>query len=489
MARLSLLDSSFVLFESAARPLHVSGLLIMEPPQEERDNFAGRLHASMLSETQVQPPFNKTVQLSLTGLPKWKYVKEVDLGYHVRLHHLPKPGNQQQLMELVGTLQGQLMDRSRPLWEFHIIDGLEGGQVAAVAKIHHAIGDGNKLTKITKRFLSLDPNEMRVEPFWQMAPESSKKSRREKQLVERALGLSSKLLGQVATLPGMARLSAKSVMKLLKLQDSGMPVPFTAPKTPFNFTQRQGRTVDGIDFPMATLKRLSRLTGASINDIALTLCDMALNQYLKDQQWQLNKPLIALMPVNLKNGQSKEDNLFSPALIELGGKDAAPSERLAAIMASSQDVKSEALRFSPEAYLNYSVATSLFNLLQGTFKLNGILPAASNLIISNVPGPKETRYLMGAKIKAIYPFGVLTPAQTLNITLFSYDGRMHFGFNACRRTLPGLEKLVAYHEEALKLLEKDVLAKAISAVNLELENISEVAEPTEVLPMPAVVNQ
>ncbi|TCI03367.1 wax ester/triacylglycerol synthase family O-acyltransferase [Corallincola luteus] len=473
MPGLSLMDTAFVWFESSDTPMHVTGLVLLKPPadqQGERSSFARRLYSKLLTKQHIAAPFNWRLQMKYSNLPQWQVCDHVCLSDHVRLETLAEPGDRAQLNALVSRNHARCLDRSRPLWELTVIDGLDDGQVALSLKVHHALADGMRASGIFINACSETPDE-EFTAFWEnaMVPERHC-DEDETGMVEAWLDAVYKLSKQAFTLPGLFRIGSTLAMSALNLRSSALTTPFTAPKTAFNRKPGQGRSICVGRFPMASFRQVSRLTGASMNDVALAVCDIALQRYLHIQQMQPEKPLVALMPINLraKGDLSSACNKMSIGLVEMGQPEDTPLARLAAIQHSSQGVKQEALDLSPKAYVNYSILVNAAALLGGKLNINGVVPPASNLIISNVPGPNAPRYYMGAQMTEVYPLSLLLPGQSLNITLYSYDGWVHFGLVGCNTSLPNFEQISDYLTDALAGLEQDVLNTAVDLVTDQL---------------------
>lgn len=476
MPSLSLLDFSFIAFETAKTPMHVTGLVTLEPPESHAANYAQDLYSAFLQQPEVVPPFNWKLQWSLTGKPSWQTVRNVNLEDHLRITMLPAPGDQRQLQQLVGRLHSQVLDRSRPMWEVWVVGGLEGNRVALILKIHHSMADGVRASNLFTQSCAAEVENSFAKPIWQCdLRKSSRQQREEKHLTDMVLKTAMTASKQLSLLPSMFRLGSKLALKALNIADCDLKVPFTAPKTPFNLSPQRSRGVSLGQFSMSQLKHVSRITGSSMNDVLYTICDVALNRYLNDRAIPLRKPLVAMMPINLRDKSDLEakGNKMSIGHVELGRANMLPLERLASIKRATVDLKREALNISPDAYVNYSLLVNGVSLISGKFGLNSFIPPASNLLISNVPGTREELYFMGAKVHEQYPVSLLMPGQTLNITFFSNAGVMYFSLVGCRQSLPGFEVIADYMCEAFADIEQQVMDEAAMAVAEQLEQSNE----------------
>ncbi|WEM41206.1 wax ester/triacylglycerol synthase family O-acyltransferase [Photobacterium sp. DA100] len=471
MPSLSLLDFSFIAFETAKTPMHVTGLVILDPPEEHAGTYAQELYASFLQQPEMVPPFNWKLNWSLTGRPSWTTVNNVNLEDHLRITMLPSPGNEQQLQQVVGRLHSQVLDRSRPMWEVWVIGGLENNRVALVLKIHHSMADGVRASKIFTQSCSTSVEESFSKPLWQCDLRKTPRQRREEShLTDMVMKTAVAATKQISLIPSMFRLGSKLALKAVNLADCDLKVPFTAPKTPFNLSPKRSRAVSLGHFSISQLKHISRITGASMNDILFTISDIALNRYLNDRAIPIRKPLVAMMPINLraKGDEGKSGNKMSIGHVELGRQGLSPLQRLESIQHATTDLKNEALNISPDAYINYSLLVNGVSLFSGKFGLNNYIPPASNLLISNVPGAKEELYFMGAKVREQYPVSLLMPGQTLNITFFSNADTMYFSLVACNQSLPGFEVITDYMCDAFAEIEQEVMETAAQAVAEQL---------------------
>ncbi|ELR67667.1 Wax ester synthase/acyl-CoA:diacylglycerol acyltransferase [Photobacterium marinum] len=472
MPSLSLLDFSFIVFETAKTPMHVTGLVILDPPEGQEHTFAQDIYDHFLQQTDTVAPFNWKLSWSLTGKPRWNSVSKVNLEDHLRITMLPSPGSEKQLQQVVGRLHSQVLDRSRPMWELWVIGGLENNRVALVMKIHHSMADGVRAATLFTRSCSSTIEDSFGKPFWQCDLRKSASQRRAEthltDMVTKTVMAASK---QISLIPSMVRLGSKLALKAVKLADCDLKVPFTAPKTPFNLSPKRSRAVSTGQFSISELKHISHITGASMNDVLFTVSDIALNRYLNDRAIPLRKPLVAMMPINLrkKDDVASKGNKMSVGHVELGRPHLTPLERLEVIEHATSDLKREAINISPDAYVNYSMIVNGVSLISGKFGLNNFIPPASNLLISNVPGAKEQLYFMGAKVQEQYPVSLLMPGQTLNITFFSNADTMYYSLVACCQSLPGFEVIADYMKEALDELKCEVMATAASAVADQLE--------------------
>ncbi|BDY05096.1 wax ester/triacylglycerol synthase domain-containing protein [Ferrimonas sp. YFM] len=455
MTTLSLSELVFLLFESDSTPLHVSGLMMLRPPQDVQD-FGLRLHRQLVRCGPVVAPFDQVIHCSTSRVPKWLPADEVDLSYHVRLAKLPKPGDADQLMELVARIHSYRLDRSRPLWELWVIDGLESGDIALVMKFHHALTDGLRAASLVADSFELSEHLGYLVPFWQLGSRIDEQPPELSQWLEALspsfwvkqakIGLDSlKLLGMAAG-------------DRLSLTASGIRLPFTAPRTPFNdISSDRAKQVILSKLPASRLSRLATYTGARFDDVVLTLCDMALHRYLKVHNWRDRDPLVAMVP--LRDGEEGDRlHMISVGLVELGKPGMTPMQRLKTIGRTNRRIREQTRRTSAKAYNRYSSVVNALALVAARYDDKQWLPPAANMLISEVEAADHPLSLLGAKLTASYPLSLLMPGQTLNMTLMHYDGVLHFGLVCCRHSLPGIESFDRYLEEGLEELESSVFS-------------------------------
>ncbi|SDJ72494.1 acyltransferase, WS/DGAT/MGAT [Ferrimonas sediminum] len=463
MASLSLSELVFLLFESDSTPLHVSGLMLFRPPVDQPD-FATTLHQQMVHAGPVAPPFDRVITSNRFGLPKWRNAEEVELGYHVRLSKLPKPGDNDQLLELAARIHSYCLDRSRPLWELWIIDGLASGEVAIVVKFHHALTDGMRAVQLLERSFAVSEQRGHLVPFWQLGDTISDDNEEEFSSVMSVLQPSF-WRRQLKVGFDSARLLAMASAGRLNLIDTPIKLPFSAPRTPFNhLAPGRAKQVTLASLSDARVNRLALLTGAQSDDVILTLCDMSLHRYLQQHNWQESDPLVAMVPLR-DHDTGARLHMISVGLVELGGAWIDPLERLAQIQRTHQGIRRQTNRTSLKAYNRYSAVINVLSLMVARFDDQQYLPPAANMLITEVDASHTSLTFQGAELVATYPLSLLMPGQTLNMTLLRYGGQLHFGLVCCRHSLPGFEAFGDYLEQSLDELEATVIGNLSRRLN------------------------
>ena len=446
MHALSPTDSAFLWMETRNQPMHVAGLNIYTPPDGDPHAFVTRLMAHWSREVQAHRPFNLRPVLRM-GLWYWEEDQEFELDYHLRHVALPQPGRIRELLALVSRVHGNLMDRNRPLWEAYVIEGLPGGRIATYTKIHHALIDGVTGAKLLAESLSTDPQQVRP-PLWSM--------RFEKHPAARAPAKVPGLVQQIANavrngrdiLPGVT----SGLWDMLRGGDEGTAFPFQAPPSPFNVEISGSRRFAAQSYSLDRIQRIGRAHGATVNDVTLAICAGALRKYLQMQKALPRKPLIAMVPVSLHDQTDAGGNQVSLLLANLGTHLADPLRRLQHIVQSTAQAKARLAkmpRLQKMAHGITSISPMGPGMVTGTAEKHPLF----NVVISNVPGPRETLYLNGARLDEVYPLSIVTHYLALNITISGYADRMGFGFIACRRSVPSLQRMLDFTDASIAELE------------------------------------
>ena len=462
MARklLKINDSAWLYAESHRSPMQVAMLATFCMPEGQPD-FVGDLFARWRQVRHFQPPFNYL--LRGTPVPSWQELPDsrIDLDYHLRRSALPRPGSQRELGVLVSRLHSAKMDRRYPLWECHLIEGLEGGQWSMYMKVHHSQIDGVGGVRLLKRMLSADPDARDMLPPWAVgtrgpdqsglplraAPERAEPARHRPTLA--------RLVGEGASVAtSLGRTYAES---LLGSPDRVRAVPFRTPKTLFNGRIHTPRRFATQHYRIDRLKQVALSSGASLNDVFLAVCGGALRRYLLEMDALPDEPLIANVPVSVRAGEAPGvGNAISFLYATLGTDIADPAERLAVIRESTRLGKERLPHVDGLAMDAYTAVLMAPFLSQAILGVGGRGRPASNVVISNVPGPAEPRYLDGSRLEELYPVSLLFNGQALNITAVSYDGHFNVGFTGDRDSIPSLQRIAVHAGEELEALEAAV---------------------------------
>jgi diacylglycerol O-acyltransferase / wax synthase len=487
------LDAMFLLGETREQPMHVGGLMLFELPQgagrdhvfpEGSRDYVSRLYHDMVADQTVNPLFARRVRNRPLDLGYWSWEPddEIDLEYHVRLSALARPGRYRELFELTSRLHGRLLDRHRPLWEMHLVEGVEGHRFALYSKIHHSLIDGVTALRWLQATLTTDstrtgmpapyglPNGVLQDgvladaanagtapgpaPGAGLSPAAMlAAASRLTRGAGRAVGGVGRVLADLA---GLSPVGLRSAVRALQAEHS--PVAFQAPRTIFNQPITGARRFAAQSWPMERLEKVRAITGATLNDVMLAMCSGALRNYLLELNALPRKGLTAMVPVSLRGGQDAPGggNSLATLIADLATDEPDPERRIRRIMRSTSYGKDMLSELTP-----------LQNLMIGALGLGsagpaavipglaGLTPPPYNLVISNVPGPVESPlYWNRSKLIGMYPASIVLNGQALNISVTSYDHQLHVGLVGCRRSVPHLQHLLGHLETSLAELER-----------------------------------
>ena len=448
MKPVALMDAGFLLGERRNQPMHVGGLMLVKPPGPAME-FVEQVKEKCLRCTSAQPPFNQKL---VRHLGVWFWIEDTEFDLESHFHHmsLPRPGRIRELLALVSKLHGNLMDRTKPLWEVYLIDGLDDGRIAVYTKVHHAMMDGIAAVRLLQRATTESPDQ-ETTPFWTLAPRRRGGGSVNHSPHAAMMQAAAMARRQFSSVPTVAREVVKSIQA--RRHDPDHVSVFQAPRTIFNQRVSGARRFAAQSFSLARMKAAGKRHDATLNDVVLAMCGSALRRYLTDLNALPDKPLVAMVPISLRKDDSEGGNQVAMALANLATQVADPVERLQTVVRSMNESKQRFARMSQSEILAY---LGVVMAVHGVNFALGINPAwqAFNIVISNVPGPKEVRYWNGGRVDGTYPVSIVMDGTALNITLNSYAGNLEVGLIACRRVLPHMQKLLQYLEQGLAELEQ-----------------------------------
>jgi diacylglycerol O-acyltransferase len=440
--RMSGVDAAFLYGETPAWHMHVSAVLLIDPTETPGGFDVERFTERVARRLHLAPQFRwKLVEVPLgIDVPGWVEDPDFDLDYHIRHIGLTPPGGPQQLGELIGDLVAYKLDRSIPLWEMWVIDGLADGRVAILAKVHHSIIDGVSGSELATLLFDLEPEPDDVDEVVEprvMTPVPSSA-----ELLVRGVGR------MVLSPLRVARFTEQTVRQGLKFvgfqrRDSPPSMPFQAPRTSFNAELTRHRRFAYTSVPLDDVRAIKDAFGVKLNDVVLAICAGSLRRYLERGGELPDTPLLAQVPMSLRTDAdagtvgTKVGAMFASLATDVDD----PVARLGAIHESTQSAKEmqQALAADKIMGLTEVTAPGLIALAARMYTLAGLdgrTPPVMNLIISNVPGPPFPLYVAGARVEAVYPMGPLLYGTGVNITVFSYTGSIDFGFMVCRELVP-----------------------------------------------------
>ena len=477
MKHLSGLDATFLHLETPEMPMHVGGLNLFSLPPDYAGDFYEDVKAHIASRMHLASLFSKKLSLMPFELanPVWVEDDEVDLDYHIRRIVLPKPGSQAQLETYVGRLHSSLLDRSRPLWEFYVFEGLKSGEFGFYSKIHHAALDGQAGIALANAMLDLTEIPRTVPP-----PRARTKAPYQPAVGEMVGAAFRNTLAQYWKLIKSLPQAAKTVGRLAmpaKDEDGkrrfGKSKNFTmGPRTPLNVSITNQRVFATVAVPLKEAKRVADAFSGTLNDAVMAICSGALRSYLELHEALPKKPLVAAVPVSLRpEGDTTANNQVSMMLVGLATNKADAAGRMREIVKASNAMKatlSNVKSVLPTDFPSLGAPWLMSGLagLYGRSKLADKIPPIANVVISNVPGPRVPLYMAGGRMTSYTPVSIVTHGLALNITLHSYNGMLYFGLIACRRACPDVRELAKMmslaHADLLAALPKETpAAKAV----------------------------
>lgn len=462
MDRLSGLDASFLYLETPEQLMHVSGLLLLDPRTVPGGYDFRRFKEAIGRRVRDVPMFNRKVRDVPLRLdhPLWEEDTHFDIDRHVHRLAVPAPGGDEEIAELVGHLAGIPLDRSRPLWEMWVIEGLASGQVGVLTKMHHAAVDGVSGASAISFFCSLEPDAPPIEITDHLPPSRVPTDR---ELVARGLAST---VGKPLLLAGMVRPTVGILTGAVKRARQGraMAAPLTAPRTSFNGTITGHRSIAFTDLPLADVKAVKNaVPGATVNDVVLALCGGALRRYLADRGELPTSSLIATVPVSV-HGKSRRGagrNKVSSLFTRLGTDIDDPLERIEDLAVRNANAKEHHQAIPADTLQDWAefAAPRTFGLavrMVSGLRLAERGPVIHNLVLSNVPGPPVPLYFLGARVDALYPFGPIFHGAGLNVTVMSNNGVVHVGLIACRESMPNAWELAEDFPKELQALTQRI---------------------------------
>jgi diacylglycerol O-acyltransferase len=477
MRQLTSVDAQFLAMENASTFGHVSGLCILDPTTAP----GGSLNVADISKLvgerlHLLPPFRwrlASVPLSLDH-PYWIDDPDFDLDFHIRESAVPPPGGPHQLARTVERIVSRKLDRAHPLWELYLIHGLAGGKVAMFTKVHHSAVDGVSGAEILSILLDQSPTGREIPPaeVTRRIPAPTQME----MLVRGVAGLPrqpwrmlqalpttlvhAEALPGVNAIPGVstvARIITRALALLPGTPDGGVldTEPVRAPKTRFNAPISPHRRFAYASVSLDRIKEIRHALGVTVNDVVIAICAAGLRQWLIDHDELPEDPLVAMVPLSVRTQEqtgtfgNRVSMMFVPiptdtddpqqALLRAHQSMAGAKSRFRAMPA---DILQDLTQFLPPAVL--ARASRVSAQMGGMSRLRPL-----NLVISNVPGPRDPLYCAGALLEAQFPVSVITDGAGLNITCLSYRDHIDFGIVVDREQLDDAWPMMAAIERAL----------------------------------------
>ncbi|MFL6659675.1 MAG: wax ester/triacylglycerol synthase family O-acyltransferase [Massilia sp.] len=479
MKHLSALDATFLHLETPEMPMHVGALHLLVLPDEFEGDYIDAVKRHIADRMHLATVFTKKLALMPFDIanPVWVDDDDVDLDYHIRQVTLPKPGTQAQLEAYVGRLHSSLLDRSRPLWEFYVFNGLQSGQTGFYTKIHHAALDGQGAIVLAEALLDVTPVPRAVPPPspHDRAPYQPPVSRMLKAALSDTVTQCARLVKGVPTgLKVAARFLAPTRDEEGKRRFDWSFKLSLAPKTLFNASITNQRVFATARVDIKQALAIGKAFNGTLNDAVMAIVSGAMRRYLDEHGGLPDEPLVAAVPVSLRaEGDTNLNNQVSMMLLSLCSDIADPAERMRAIVKATAKMKktvSNVKSVMPTEFPSLGVPWLMSALVSmyGRSRLADSMPSVANVVVSNVPGPRMALYLAGARMTANYPVSIVTHGLALNVTVQSYAGALDFGIVACRRAVPDVQLfaacMLAAHEELLALAVPAPVADPVAPV-------------------------
>jgi diacylglycerol O-acyltransferase len=478
MEQLTGLDATFLYMETPSLHMHVSMVAVLDPStvpggysyEKLRDLVGARLAlVPVFRRRLVEVPFR-------LGHPYWIDDQTFDLDFHMHRSALPSPGSVDELAQFVGDVCSRQLDRSKPLWEMYIVEGLEHNRVAMVSKIHHSTIDGVSGAELLAELFDLEPD-----PAPSDLPEASSGDDRvpsDMQLLARALPAR---LAAPFDITRLAWRTGRSMLKVRRLRrspdDAKGGLPLTTPRTSLNAAITPHRRVAFATMSLDNVKELKNILGTTVNDVILAICTGALRRYLQDRNELPTEPLVATVPVSVQptTTQRRGANNVSAMFVSLPCGTADPIERIEIIRSVTKGAKSEHNALGAEVLLNWAehATPSVFSAAARAYtrlRLADHHRPIHSLVISNVPGPDFPLYMGGAEIVAAFPLGPVMDGAGLNITVMSHRGVLNWGLIACTETVPCLRQIAMNILDALDELRSAAGLGPASLVGIAAED-------------------
>lgn len=444
-------DSMFLLAENRDHPMHVGGLQLFVPPDGAGPEFVREMLEAFRQTDNISPLFRKR-----PGDPvgtRWKMDATIDYDHHVRHSAVPGPGRIRELLQLTSRWHGSLLDRHRPLWEVHVVEGLQDGRVAVYTKVHHAMVDGVSALRLMQRSLSEDPDARDCLPPWALPPRTSAGGSKGFD----PLGLLKAGAGAAGDIAGLVPAGLKIANQVIRDHDITLP---RAPNTILNGNIGGARRFAAQSWEIERIQRVAKSSATTMNDVVLAMVSGALREYLLEQHALPDEPMTAMVPVSLalRAASAGKDtgtgNATGAIVVNLATDREQGATRLEEIAYSSRQAKKILSDLSPTQILAFSALQMLPLAMTPIPGFVRYTNPPFNVVVSNVPGPKNPMYFNGSKLDGMYPVSIVTDGLALNITLTSRDKYLDFGLIGCRRSVPHLQRLLTHLESSLAELEK-----------------------------------
>lgn len=459
--RLSGLDAAFLALETPEAHMQILGIAVLDPSSAPHGFSHARVRELFEARLHLVPPFRRRVVEVPLGLnnPVWIEDPDFDLDYHLRRAALPDPGGADELTAFVADIASRPLDRAKPLWEAYVVEGLEDGQYAFVAKLHHSLIDGVSGIEILARLFDLAADAPLVppEPVPDWHPDHVPNDF--EMLGYGAFALAKRPAEAVRAMVNLGQGVSRAVRRA---RDAALHVtlPLTAPRLSINRTITPHRIVAFSSVSLDDVKAVKNALGVTVNDVVLAVASGALRSYLEARAELPDRPLVAAIPTSVRDSDTPAfGNRVSSMFASLPVDVEDPVDRVRAVslsMTGAKGVHEEVGGSTLEEWAEITAPIIFSRAIRvyGRLRVAERIRPAVNLVVSNVPGPPVAIYFAGARLVALHPLGPIFDDLGLNLTVMSYLDHVDFGFIACREVMPDADELAARVPEAMAELVK-----------------------------------
>ena len=476
MERLSGIDAAFTYLETPNAHMHVAMTAIFDTDTMPGGYSFDAIRRLIAERMHLVAPFRRrlvTVPFNLNH-PIWIEDPDFDLDFHIHRVNAPEPGGRRELADVAARIASVPLDRSKPLWEIWVIEGLKQNRVGVVTKVHHSAIDGASGAEIMTTLYDLSPEGAEIEPPQPHEPEHIPN---EWELIGYAMSSRFKRIINMPALIGrtVGNLSNVVSTRMSDETETHGALPLTAPPTPFNSAITPHRRVGFARVPLSGAKEIKEAFGVKVNDVVLAIMSGTLRKYLSDRGDLPDESLVACIPVSVRTEeeQGSANNRVSAMFAHLATQESDPAERLRLIADSTKGAKEEHNALGARLMTDWGeyAAPRTFQLAARVYSqmsMANMHRPIHNLVISNVPGPQVPIYLAGARVLANCPTSIVVHGLALNITVQSFDAHMDFGLMADAQAMPDVKALALALDAALiELRALPVPAKAAAAAKIQ----------------------
>ncbi|NEU96282.1 WS/DGAT/MGAT family O-acyltransferase [Bradyrhizobium uaiense] len=511
--KLSSLDASFLYLETPEMPMHVGSMAIFRLPDGYKGDFFEEFKAMIASRLHIAPILKARLQKAPLDIdhPSWVEDDQFDIDRHIFRASLPAPRDRATLERIVGWMHAKLLNRARPLWEFYVFEGMKDNEIGLYSKMHHACIDGGAGAALTSMIYDLTPVPREIEPpsakkvaqeprdiaanlidayqqLWTQPFEAAAAAQKSLELprsgksdlgsilFDNAMFQIESAVKFAGSMPTVMKSLSDVVAKIADPRSRENLQAMASPPTILNKAISSERSFAGTSISLSRAKALAKASGGKLNDVVLALASGVVRRYLISQGALPNKSLTAGVPISLREeGNAESNNQVFGMICSIATDIEDPRKRLETIIAQSTKSKemSHPLRALVPQVTNISllgapILVQILALLYSRSDLSNVLPPATNITVSNVPGPRQTLYAAGAELLHIFPVSISTHGVALNITVQSYRDQLDFGFIVGANIIPHVQVMCD-----MLPLEFDALEAAFAPPTADIKGAAE----------------